>query len=190
MGSAAGASEVDLLARLAAGEQEALGTVYDRHARPSWSLARRICRDPGFAEDAVQEAFLALWRDPARDDPHQASLGTWLLTLVHHKSVDLVRREDAWRRRRDQPPIRPDPGVEEAAISAVVAGQVRDALRRLPAAQRQMLMLAYYDGYTQREIAQLTGVPLGTVKARTVTGLQRLKVALARPAGHLPEREN
>jgi RNA polymerase sigma-70 factor (ECF subfamily) len=156
-------------------------------------LARRICADDGLAEDVVQEVFLAFWRDPRRFDPTRGSFATWLLTLVHHKSVDAVRRESTIRRRTvpaaedgDEWSAQPGPGADQAALGAVVAGQVRDALGRLPAEQRQALALAYYGGYTQREVAALTGVPLGTVKSRMFTGVQRLKSVLGPLFGDLP----
>jgi len=174
-----------LVSRVAAGDEPALGALYDRYGGPAYSLARRICADNGLAEDVVQEVFLAFWRAPERFDPQRGSFGTWLLTLVHHKSVDAVRRESTVRRRtvpqsedgeeRNAPQ---GPGADQAALGAVVAGQVRDALGGLPAEQREALALAYYGGYTQREVAALTGVPLGTVKSRMFTGLARLRGAL------------
>lgn len=174
-----------LVQRIVGGDQRALGELYDRYGRPAYSLARRICADDGIAEDVVQEVFLAFWRDPQRFDATRGSFGTWLLTLVHHKSVDAVRRESAIRRRTvpaaedgDEWSAPPGPGADQAALGAVVAGQVRDALGRLPAEQRQALALAYYGGYTQREVAALTGVPLGTVKSRMFTGVQRLRGVL------------
>ena len=88
-----------LVARIVDGDQNALGELYDRYGRPAYSLARRICADDGIAEDVVQEVFLAFWRDPRRFDPERGAFGTWLLTLVHHKSVDAVRRESSIRRR-------------------------------------------------------------------------------------------
>jgi DNA-directed RNA polymerase specialized sigma24 family protein len=161
-------SDEQIVRRILDGDSAALGSLYDRYGRPAYSLARRICADEGLAEDVVQEAFLAFWRNPGRFDAARGSFGTWLLTLVHHKSVDAVRRESTIRRRT----------VLLAVLGAVVAGQVRDALGRLPAEQRQALALAYYGGYTQREVAALTGVPLGTVKSRMFTGVQRLRTLL------------
>ncbi len=174
-----------LVRRIVEGDQTALGELYDRYGRPAYSLARRICADDGIAEDVVQEVFLAFWRDPQRFDPARGTFGTWLLTLVHHKSVDAVRRESAIRRRTvpaaddgDEWSAPVGPGADQAALGKVIAGQVRDALGRLPAEQRQALALAYYGGYTQREVAALTGVPLGTVKSRMFTGVQRLRSVL------------
>ena len=174
-----------LVWRVADGDQDALGALYDRYGRPAFSLARRICADDGVAEDVVQEVFLTFWRDPLRFDTARGAFGTWLLTLVHHKAVDAVRKESAIRRRTvpaaedgEEWSAPPGPGADQAAFGAVVAGHVRDALGGLPAEQRQALALAYYGGYTQREVATLTGVPLGTVKSRMFTGLQRLRSIL------------
>ena len=179
------AEDALLVKRVVAGDERALAALYDRYGRPAYSLARRICADNGLAEDVVQEAFLAFWRDPQRFDAERGAFGTWLLTLVHHKSVDAVRRESAIRRRTvpaaedgEEWSALPAPGADQAALGAVAAGQVREALGRLPAEQREALALAYYGGYTQREVAALTGVPLGTVKSRMFTGVQRLRTVL------------
>lgn len=173
-----------LVQRVVEGSSAALGVLYDRYGRPAFSLARRICADEGIAEDVVQEAFLAVWRDPARFAPQRGTFGTWLMTLVHHKSVDAVRRESAFRRRtapaengEDRSAL-PGPGTDQAALASILAGHVRDALGRLSAEQREALILAYFGGYTQGEVAALTGVPLGTVKSRTFTGLARLRHTL------------
>lgn len=174
-----------LVRRICDGDQAALGELYDRYGRPAFSLARRICADDGIAEDVVQEVFLTFWKDPHRYVPDRGAFGTWLLTLVHHKSVDAVRRESTIRRRTvpaaddgAEWSAPPGPGADQAALGAVVAGQVREALGQLPAEQRQALALAYYGGYTQREVATITGVPLGTVKSRMFTGVQRLRSVL------------
>jgi RNA polymerase sigma factor (sigma-70 family) len=179
------AEDALLVRRVVDGDESALAALYDRYGRPAYSLARRICADNQLAEDVVQEAFVAFWRDPRRFDAERGAFGTWLLTLVHHKSVDAVRRESAIRRRTvpaaedgEEWSAQAGPGADQAALGAVAAGQVREALGRLPAEQRQALALAYYGGYTQREVAALTGVPLGTVKSRMFTGVQRLRTVL------------
>jgi RNA polymerase sigma factor (sigma-70 family) len=181
-----------LVRRVADGDQTALGELYDRYGRVAYSLARRICADDGIAEDVVQEVFLAFWRDPMRFDSQRGAFGTWLLTLVHHKSVDAVRRESAIRRRTvpaaedgEEWSAPPGPGADQAALGAVEADHVRTALGQLPVEQRQALALAYYGGHTQREVATITGVPLGTVKSRMFTGLQRLRSVLGPLVGDI-----
>jgi RNA polymerase sigma-70 factor (ECF subfamily) len=183
-------SDVELVRRLEDSDGAALSQLYQRFGRPCYSLARRICADEGLAEDVVQEVFLTLWRDPTRFDPARGGFATWLLTLIHHKAVDAVRRESTIRRRivaapeagEDWSPT-PVPGADQAAMERVAAGQVRAALHRLPIEQRQVLALAYFGGHTQREIAVLTGVPLGTVKSRMFTAVQRLRSLLADQLG-------
>ncbi|TWF76112.1 RNA polymerase sigma-70 factor (ECF subfamily) [Pseudonocardia hierapolitana] len=173
-----------LVRAVVAGAHSALAALYDRYGRRAYSLARRICGDDNLAEDVVQEVFLTFWREPRRFDPARGGFGTWILTLVHHKSVDTVRREAAIRRRtvavvdEAQEWSAPGPGADHGALQAMEAGQVRDALSGLPAEQREALALAYFGGYSQREVATLTGVPLGTVKSRMFSGMRRLRGAL------------
>jgi RNA polymerase sigma factor (sigma-70 family) len=187
---AQGPSDAELVRRLKDADGAALSELYQRFGRPCYSLARRICADEGLAEDVVQEVFLTLWRDPSRFDPARGGFATWLLTLIHHKAVDAVRRESTIRRRmvaapeagEDWSPT-PAPGADQAAIARVAASQVRAALHDLPFEQRQVLALAYFGGHTQREIAVLTGVPLGTVKSRMFTAVQRLRSLLSDQLG-------
>lgn len=167
------------------GVESAFAALYDRYCWRAYSLARRICVDEGLAEKVVQEVFLAFWREPRRYDPHRGSFCTWILAVVHHKSVDVVRREAAIRRRTvpaaeegKERPADTGPGADQGALLAVEAGHVRDALSGLPPDQRQALALAYFGGYTQREVAAITGVPLGTVKSRMFNGVQRLRSVL------------
>jgi RNA polymerase sigma factor (sigma-70 family) len=172
--------------RIRAGDRSAVDGLYDRFRRPAFALARRILADDALAEDVLQEVFLSVWRDPAAFDRGRGSVASWLLAVVHHKAVDAVRREESQRRRQamaedemalDAPVAARD--VEEEAWSRVVAENVRRALRALSPAQREALTLAYYGGYTQREVATMTGVAVGTVKSRMFTGLQRLRDLLA-----------
>jgi RNA polymerase sigma-70 factor (ECF subfamily) len=178
------AEDADLVARVGGGDQSALAALYDRYSKPCYSLARRILGDDGLAEDVVQEVFLVLWRDPARFDPSRGAFATWLLSATHHKAVDSVRREENHRKRRASAEvldteISDAPSVDEQAWVAVRRTRVRSALATLPAAQREALGLAYLGGYTQREIAGLTGIPLGTVKTRMLAGMRKLREQLA-----------
>jgi len=188
--TAEGPSDAELVRRLSNADGAALSQLYQRFGRPCYSLARRICADEGLAEDVVQEVFLTLWRDRTRFDPSRGGFATWLLTLIHHKAVDAVRRESTIRRRTVAAPEAGEdwsptsvPGADQAAMARVAAGQVRAALHRLPVEQRQVLALAYFGGHTQREIAILTGVPLGTVKSRMFTAVQRLRSLLTDQLG-------
>jgi RNA polymerase sigma factor (sigma-70 family) len=184
-------SDAELVRRVSSdSDGAALSQLYQRFVRPCYSLARRICVDEGLAEDVVQEVFLTLWRDPTRFDPARGGFATWLLTVTHHRAVDAVRKESAIRRRvavvpeaaEDWSPISV-PGADQVALERVAAGQVRAALHRLPVAQRQVLALAYFGGQTQSEIAVQTGVPLGTVKSRMFTAVQRLRALLTDQLG-------
>jgi RNA polymerase sigma factor (sigma-70 family) len=178
--------DVDVMRRIRAGDRTAVDELYERFRRPAFALARRILADDTLAEDVLQEVFLSVWRDPAAFDRGRGSVASWLLAVVHHKAVDAVRREESQRRRQaqaedemalDAPMATRD--VEEDAWSRVVAEQVRTAMGVLSATQREALTLAYYGGYTQREVAALTGTPLGTVKTRMLAGMRRLKQELA-----------
>lgn len=180
-------SDVDLVKRLGVGDADALGVLYDRYGRPCYALARRITADANFAEEVVQEVFLALWRDPGRFDPSRGGFSSWLLAMTHHKSVDTVRREETLRRRRAETAESPGhatdsaetAAVDEQVFSSLRAERVREALQELPEAQRKAIALAYFGGYTQREVAALTGAPLGTVKTRMLAGMRRLRDRLS-----------
>ena len=175
-------SDVALVALVARSDDVALGELYDRFGRVAYGLARRVLRDDALAEDAVQEAFLAVWRSAPRFVPERSKASTWLLTLVHRRAVDLVRREE--RRRAD--------ALDEAAVDAGTTKgtdeavwlrfereRVQTALRALPDQQREALELAYYGGFTQSELADRLGQPVGTIKSRMFTGLARLRDLLA-----------
>jgi RNA polymerase sigma-70 factor, ECF subfamily len=169
-------SDEELLEAIAVGDDAALGALYDRFGRVAYGVALRILRDRALAEDAVQEAFLAVWRSADSYRRERAKPSTWILTLVHRRAVDLVRREG---RRRGEPleeaPEATDASVPEEAELRRRRVAVQAALRQLPADQRQALELAYYGGYTQSELAERLGVPLGTIKSRMFAGLTRLR---------------
>lgn len=168
---------VDLVTR---SDDRALAELYDRFGRVAYGLALRVLRDEGLAQDAVQEGFLTVWRSAASFVPERAQPSTWILTLVHRRAVDVVRREE--RRRAD--PIESAPHAAGAATDeeASLRSQrriVQAALSRLPAEQREALELAYYGGFTQSQLAERLGQPLGTVKSRMFSGLARLRDLLA-----------
>jgi len=155
----------------------ALAELYDRYGRVAYGLALRILRDSALAEDAVQEAFLAVWRTAQTFQVERGKPSTWILTLVHRRAVDLVRREE--RRRAPAPEADDDiaaaaPPVDEEAMLRERRLAVQEALRQLPKDQREALELAYYGGLTQSELAEQLSVPLGTVKSRMFAGLRRL----------------
>jgi RNA polymerase sigma-70 factor, ECF subfamily len=176
-------SDEALVALVARSSEEALAEIYDRFGGPAYGLALRILRDRSLAEDAVQESFLAIWRSAPRFVPERARASTWILTLVHRRAVDLVRRQE---RRRTEPlgeGFEPGAGdsAEEAAWGGFERERIREALRRLPDQQREALELAYYGGFTQSELAERLGQPLGTIKSRMFNGLGRLRELLAEP---------
>ena len=174
-------SDEQVLEAVGRGDDDALGVLYDRFGRLAFRLAFRILRDRALAEDAVQEAFLAVWRSADAYKRERAKPSTWILTVVHRRAVDLVRREQS---RRGEPlEVAPEPSVgpvDEDAVLRDRRAAVQAALTELPGDQRQALELAYYGGLTQSELAERLGVPLGTVKSRMFAGLGRLRELLRR----------
>lgn len=169
------------MALIARSEELALAELYDRHGRAAYALARRIVRDPNLAEDAVQDAFLAIWRGAARFVPERAGAVSWIMTLVHRRAVDIVRRE---QRRRSEPLDEPavaagsGPSAEDSAWLRLERERVQTALRQLPDQQRETLELAYYGGFTQPELADRLGRPLGTIKSQMFAALANLREIL------------
>src|SRR5919198_1977150 len=175
-------SDEALVALAARMDDLALAELYDRFGHAAYGLALRIVRDPALAEDAVQEAFLTLWRSASRFVPERAKASTWILTLVHRRAVDIVRREQP---RRTQPieaaPQASASLTEDEAWLRLQRTRVQEALRQLPDQQREALELAYFGGFTQSQLAERLGEPLGTIKSRMFTGLSRLRDLLAEP---------
>ncbi|TMK26828.1 MAG: sigma-70 family RNA polymerase sigma factor [Actinobacteria bacterium] len=176
-------SDEAVIALIARSNEQALGELYDRFGRVAYGLALRILRDDALAEDAVQEAFLSAWRRADTFMPERAKASTWLLTIVHRRAVDLVRREE---RRRAEPieaaGDRPGDGpAEDLVWLRYERERVQAALRQLPDQQREALELAYYGGFTQSELAERLGQPIGTIKSRMFSGLGRLRELLAEP---------
>ncbi len=173
-------SDEAVVALTARSDDVALAELYDRYGRAAYGLALRVLRDEALAEDAVQEAFLAVWRGASRFLPERAKASTWIMTLVHRRAVDLVRREE--RRRADPlPEVELEsgaPSAEELVWLRLERERVQAALRQLPDQQREAIELAYYGGFTQSELADRLGEPLGTIKSRMFTGLARLRELL------------
>jgi RNA polymerase sigma factor (sigma-70 family) len=173
-------SDADLVRAAATGDDRALAQLYDRFGSLAYGLALRVLRDRSLAEDAVQDAFLAAWRGAARFDPERGAVRAWLLTLVHRRAVDLVRREER------QPDAVADPqpaavaaGADDDAATRDERTRVQAALAQLPDAERSLLELAYYGGFTQSQLAERLDEPLGTIKSRMFSGLRRLRTILS-----------
>lgn len=191
MGSAepAGTPDEALLLRVRAGDERAFRELFARYAPVAHALAFRLVRQAQVAEEIVQEAFLAVWRTPERFDPARGSVRSWLMGTVHHRAVDAVRREQAQRRRADQaaalvPRVAEDP--TDDVLSALDLPRerrlVQKALARLPDEQRDVIKRMYFDGMSQSQIAERTGLPLGTVKSRTLLAMRRLRTHLGEVA--------
>jgi RNA polymerase sigma factor (sigma-70 family) len=175
-------SDAELMQLVAGGEVSALGTLFDRHNRHALGLARRIVGEQVFAEEVVQEVFLAVLERAGSYDPARASVRSWLLSMVHHKAVDAVRREESLRRRADMSqrldPPEPMPDASDEAWDVIVAEQVRASLEVLTDDERRAIETAYFGGYTYRQTAEMLETPEGTVKTRMRTGLRKLRDAL------------
>jgi RNA polymerase sigma factor (sigma-70 family) len=172
-------SDAELVASLAGGEVEALRALYQRYGTLAYSLAVRILGDPGRAEDVVQDVFLRVWTHVGSFDPKQGSLRSWLLTVVRHRAVDYLRgRTGRERHELELSPELPAHGAGSDPWRDVAESlerqAVRQALGTLPPEQRQVIELAYYGGYNQREISQIVGIPFGTVKGRTRLAMEKL----------------
>ena len=158
-----------LLARLAAGDDDALTEVYDRYAPLVFGVAKRVVANRGVAEDVVQEVFTALWRNPERFDPERGSLRAYLGVQAHRRAVDAVRSDTRRRAREESCQLmqpRSEGCVSDKMDAVTVAEVVRQAIARLPDGQREAVELAYWSGRPQREVADVLGVPEGTVKSR------------------------
>jgi RNA polymerase sigma-70 factor (ECF subfamily) len=178
------ADDVDqaILARLADGDLDALEELYDRYKTMAYSIAYRITNDASLAEDVVQEAFLGAWRNAARYVDGRGSVKTWLLSIVHHRAIDAVRRRRPTTElpeREDLPPPQLQaPDVWGDVSATLDADVVREALTVLSDVQREAIESAYFGGLTQQEIADRTGTPLGTIKSRMRLGLLAMRRSL------------
>ncbi|MFN2545109.1 MAG: sigma-70 family RNA polymerase sigma factor [Actinomycetota bacterium] len=179
--------DLELHRRVLASDRGAFEALYRRYGPPAYGLALRVTGQAVLAQDVVHDAFMALWRAPEAYDPSRGAFRTFFLSLVHHRAVDTVRREERLRRRTERagaanPPDAADEdvaeGVVEEAWLAVRRNEVRRALESLPEEQRTVIDMAYFRGRTQARIAEELGIPLGTVKTRTLAAMRKLRRAL------------
>jgi RNA polymerase sigma-70 factor (ECF subfamily) len=176
-------ADEELMTLIADGETRALEVLYDRHGGAAWSLAHRIMGDRQAAEDVTQEAFVSVWRSGGRYEATRGSVRSWVLAIVRNRGIDALRRASS-RSSLDYD----DDGALEAqpaegrtdgeALRNERARVVRGALAELPQDQSQVLGLAYFGGFTHREIADMLEVPLGTIKGRMRLGLEKMRVSM------------
>jgi RNA polymerase sigma-70 factor (ECF subfamily) len=176
-----------LLRLISSGRAEALSELYDRYGRLIYSLALRIAGDGLIAEELTQEVFLQVWRNAAYYQVERGRVVTWMASITRYRSIDRLRRV------RSRPPIQDlgevsldslaedsNPAPEEVVSLMQQRRQVQEAVDHLPPDQKQVLLLAFYKGYSHSEIAESLGLPLGTVKTRIRLGMQKLRIALIR----------
>ena len=177
--------DLELHRRLVAGDQGAFDRLYQRYGPTAYGVAYRLTGQQLLAQDVVHDAFLALWRAPEAFDPARGAFRSFFLSLVHHRAVDTIRREERIRARQDRAanlePVAGEDPADEVVDEDFVARrrlEVRSALADLSVDQRQVLEMAYFEGKTQVRIAEELGIPLGTVKTRTFAALRKLRGAL------------
>jgi RNA polymerase sigma factor (sigma-70 family) len=177
-------TDLELVQRVAMREAGAFEELYRRYAAAAFGVSLRVLRQRFLAQDVVHDAFLAVWNAPEAYDATRGPFRTFLLSLVHHRAVDAVRREERVRERerRANPSAPPGEDVMEVVVEeAALADRrrlVREALDGLPADQRRLLELMYFKGWTQARIAREEGIPIGTVKSRVFAAMRRMREAL------------
>lgn len=171
-----------LLTAIAGGDQNAFAQLYDMLSPRMFGLIRRVLVDPSQSEEVLQEVFLEIWQSASRFAPNKGQGRSWVLTIAHRRAVDRVRASQASADRDARVGLRDldvaYDGVAETVELKIEGGRVSEALAGLPEAQRETIVLAYYGGYSQTEIAALVGAPLGTVKTRMRDGLSRLRTRM------------
>jgi RNA polymerase sigma-70 factor (ECF subfamily) len=178
-------ADEELMPLIGGKDPEAFAVLYDRHGGAAYSLAYRIVGEPGAAEDVTQEAFISLWRSGARYDRARGSVRSWMLSIVRNRAIDALRAGSGKAPKLnldDEAALEQRPAAErteEEALRRETAGELRGALGGLPAEQAKVIELAYFGGFSQSEIAQMLGVPLGTVKGRMRLGLEKVRGELA-----------
>jgi len=179
--------DLELHRRVADGDRAAFEELYRRYSAAAYGLALRVTGQDSLAQEVVHDAFLALWRAPEAYDPARGPFRTFFLSLVHHRAVDTVRREERLRKRAErvanlEPRLGEDVAEEvvDGAYLVVRRKEVHEALETLPPDQRKVVEMAYFGGYTQTRIAAELGIPVGTVKTRTLAAIHKLRRALDR----------
>lgn len=174
-----------LITLIAHGEKDALEAFYTRYASRVFSLARYMLRDPVLAEEVTQDIFLNLWLKAGTYNPQRGTPRAWFMTVAHHRVIDVIKSRERSSQSTDQVAHElldlhpsPQPGTEEEAFRNLARDHIFTALDTLPAEQREVIVLAYFEGYSQSEIADILGQPLGTVKTRMRLGMQKLRVAI------------
>lgn len=172
-------ADEDLISLVENDDSAAFAVLYDRHSRPAFSLAYRMMGQRQAAEDLIQEVFLRVWRSTGSYRAERGSVRTWILSIVHHRGVDLLRSTASRRRTQDRVEASAEKAQPSEAFSEAwrnsQRNEVRQALETLPSEQLKVLELAYFSGYTHVEIAELLDLPLGTVKGRMRLGLKKIK---------------
>jgi RNA polymerase sigma-70 factor (ECF subfamily) len=174
-------SDGALVLAIARYHQEALAEAYRRHGGAVFALARRLLADQALAEEVVQEVFLRLWTQPDRFDPERGALRSYLLAQSHGRAVDLLRSETSRRRREEREARQTAEGgydIEREVLDLAVGEHVKEVLERLPPEERQPIELAYFGGFTYRQVAARLEQPEGTVKSRIRSGLRRMRADL------------
>lgn len=178
----------EIIARLRAGESQAMSVLYDRYARIVFSLSLKILNDRGAAEETVQEVFVKVWKRCREYDARRGKFSSWLTGIAHNHAIDELRR----RRVRPSASDGEDDAIDavlddgpaplDLAMQSLERRRIVQALKAIPDEQRQAIELAYFEGLTQQEISERLGDPLGTVKTRMRLGMQKLKLLLEEPA--------
>jgi len=170
-------SDKELVSRVRAGDQNAVGTLYDRYSPLVYAVGLRVLADSAAAEDVLQEVFMQLWRNPARFDASRGSLGAWLAVIARNRAIDALRKR-RYESDIEDIVVSVEPDLASEADRSRAAKNVRVVLNGMHSSQRQALEMAFFEGLTHTEIAAKTGEPLGTIKTRIRAGLLALRKAL------------
>lgn len=177
-------ADEDLMALAQRDDLEAFELLYERHKRVAYSLARRVVGSGGNADDVVQETFISVWRSIERYDPKRASVRTWLMRIVHRRAIDNLRSQTVHSKRRADGEdllddvVSGEPAPDTQALQQELSDNVREVLVDLPGEQRTVIELAYFNGFTHSEIAEMLNEPIGTVKGRMRLGLEKMRGVL------------